>query len=78
MVKRCTWGTCNIDTRYPERLAGGVKFIPFPKPSRSLGKCLQWIILSGGPSSKLNLEVLKDRNKAKHFYVCSKVGNCLF
>ena len=30
MVKRCCYGLCKTDSRYPERLEG-VTFIPFPK-----------------------------------------------
>ena len=34
MVKRCAWGTCNSDSRYPERLFNkegqGVKSYSFP------------------------------------------------
>ncbi|XP_062568430.1 uncharacterized protein LOC134230607 [Saccostrea cucullata] len=72
MVKRCSWGTCNTDSRYPERLTGGIKFIPFPKPPTNPEKCKRWIRLCGRPAYQLNEEVLRDRNKSKHFYVCSK------
>ena len=34
MVKRCAWGTCNSDLRYPDRLKcegkGDVLFLHFP------------------------------------------------
>ncbi|XP_056109207.1 uncharacterized protein LOC130087032 [Rhinichthys klamathensis goyatoka] len=43
MVKRCACGTCNSDTRYPERLGDGVYFLPFPKPHLNRDKCLLWI-----------------------------------
>ncbi|XP_052252984.1 uncharacterized protein LOC127859521 [Dreissena polymorpha] len=72
MVKRCCYGTCNSDTRYPERLIDGTTFIPFPKPGTSLEKCKRWIRLCGRPHEQLNLEILSDRPKAKHVYVCSK------
>lgn len=72
MVKRCSWGTCNTDSRYPERLTGGIKFIPFPKPATNIEKCKRWIRLCGRTAYQLNEEVLRDRNKSKHFYVCSK------
>ncbi|XP_062570623.1 uncharacterized protein LOC134232653, partial [Saccostrea cucullata] len=72
MVKRCSWGTCNTDDRYPERLEGGVKFIPFPKPATNLEKCRRWIRLCERPSYQLNEDILRDRNKSKHFYVCTK------
>ena len=35
VVKRCSWGKCNTDSRYPDRYPG-VKFIPFAKPKRQL------------------------------------------
>ncbi|XP_033730606.1 uncharacterized protein LOC117320019 [Pecten maximus] len=72
MVKRCCWGTCNTDSRFPDRLEGGVTFIPFPKPGRSLEKCKEWIRLCGRPQSQLNEEILRERSKAKHLFVCSK------
>ena len=51
-TKHCCWGTCNSDSRYPERLAKPLKeleaagkkaFIPFAKPSQDIGKCKRWI-----------------------------------
>ncbi|XP_069111673.1 uncharacterized protein [Argopecten irradians] len=72
MVKRCSWGTCKTDSRFPERLKGGVTFIPFPKPARSLDKCREWIRLCGRPQTQLNEEILRDRGKSKHIFVCSK------
>lgn len=72
MVKRCCWGTCNTDSRYPERLANGVYFVPFPKPATKLDQCREWIRLCGRPKDQLNEQVLRDPSKSKHFYVCSK------
>ncbi|CAG2257337.1 unnamed protein product [Mytilus edulis] len=72
MVKRCCWGTCNTDSRYPDRLEGGIVFIPFPKPGRSLEKARRWIRLCGRPLEQLNEEIIKERAKAKHLFVCSK------
>ncbi|XP_046572861.1 uncharacterized protein LOC124280913, partial [Haliotis rubra] len=72
MVKRCSWGTCNSDTRYPERLAGGITFIPFPKPARNFDKCQRWIRLCGRPKYQLNMEILRDHSRGKHFFVCTK------
>ena len=71
MVKRCCWGTCNSDTRYPERL-NGAKFIPFPKPKRALEKCMLWM-LCGRPHSQFNL-----RNVTKNTFICTKVSYLLF
>ncbi|XP_061190838.1 uncharacterized protein LOC133198954 [Saccostrea echinata] len=72
MVKRCSWGTCNTDSRYPDRLVGGIRFIPFPKPGRNLEKARRWIRLCGRPHNQLNEKILNERSKAKHLYVCSK------
>ncbi len=38
MEKLCAWGTCNTDSRYPERLGNIIYFITFPE-SISLAKC---------------------------------------
>ncbi len=31
MIKRCAWGTCNTDSRYPERIGNIINFITFPE-----------------------------------------------
>ena len=67
MVKRCAWGTCKSDSRYPERIEG-VHFIPFPKPKVNYEKCLLWIKLCGRPHSQLNPSTV-----TKHTPICSKV-----
>ncbi|XP_052785200.1 uncharacterized protein LOC128220736 [Mya arenaria] len=72
MVKRCSYGTCNTDSRYTERLENDIKFYPFPKPGRNLEKCIRWLRLCGRPNDQLNLEKLKNHGTAKHVYVCSK------
>ncbi|KAL3881638.1 hypothetical protein ACJMK2_028051 [Sinanodonta woodiana] len=69
MVKRCQWGLCNSDSRYPNRLNGGVKFIPFPKPRRNLEKCKRWIKACGGPHDQLNVDTVDDNY---HMFVCTK------
>ena len=68
MVKRCAWGTCKTDSRYPERLEGGVFFFPFPKPKSKPDKCRLWIKLCGHPHSQLNPSRID-----RHTFVCSKV-----
>ena len=70
MVKRCQWGLCNTDSRYPERIEG-VRFIPFPKPKKNLEKCKRWIKACGRPHEQLNVEMI-DGNY--HMFVCSKVS----
>ena len=74
MVKRCQWGHCNTDSRYPERLAGGVYFLPIPKPKRQLEKCKRWIKACGKSHEKLNVYTV-DGNYS--VYVCSKVCSML-
>ncbi|KAI2660066.1 UDP-N-acetylmuramoyl-L-alanyl-D-glutamate--2,6-diaminopimelate ligase [Labeo rohita] len=71
MVKRCSYGTCNADSRYPDRL-GNTQFHPFPKPARNLEKCIKWIRLCGRPHQQLSLDKLRNHSTAKHIYVCSK------
>ncbi|KAH3824228.1 hypothetical protein DPMN_126059 [Dreissena polymorpha] len=38
MVKRCQWGLCSSENRFPDILDGGIEFISFPKPKRDLEK----------------------------------------
>lgn len=78
MVKRCSYGVCNSDSRYLERNHEDISFVPFPKPKTNLEKCKRWIRLCGRPHHQLNLSILFQHSKAKHRYVCSKVGNCVF
>ncbi|XP_066534477.1 uncharacterized protein si:dkey-20i10.7 isoform X2 [Hoplias malabaricus] len=66
MVKRCAWGDCKSDTRYPNRVEG-VVFYPFPKPKTNFQKCEQWIRLCGRPQHRLNIHTI-----SKNTYVCSK------
>ncbi|XP_078317732.1 uncharacterized protein LOC111118648 isoform X3 [Crassostrea virginica] len=67
MVLRCAWGTCNVDERYPERLANGVRLVLFPKPKTNLEKCLRWIKACNRPHDQLNVQRIN-----KHKAVCSK------
>ncbi|KAH3713680.1 hypothetical protein DPMN_073477 [Dreissena polymorpha] len=39
MDKRCQWGLCNSDNRYPDRLVGDIEFISFPKRKFSTRQC---------------------------------------
>ena len=74
MVKRCSWGMCRSDTRYPERLVGGVKFIPFPKWKKTMPsnreKCLRWIKACNRPHEQLNLSLVE---KSYSYFICTKV-----
>ncbi|KAH3846034.1 uncharacterized protein LOC127873593 isoform X1 [Dreissena polymorpha] len=69
MVKRCQWGLCNSDSRYPARLVGGIEFIPFPKPKRDYDKCKRWIKACGRPHEQLNVNTVNDNY---NMFVCSK------
>ncbi len=35
MEKRCAWGTCNTDSRYPERMGNIIYFITFPESKQN-------------------------------------------
>ncbi len=39
MEKRCAWGTCNTDSRYPERIGNIIYFIMFPESKQNRAKC---------------------------------------
>ncbi|CAG2248260.1 unnamed protein product [Mytilus edulis] len=67
MVKRCCYGVCNTDSRYEDRLQDGVYFLPFPKKSNNLEKCLKWIKACGRPHSQFNVERI-----TRATYICSK------
>ena len=46
MVKRCAWGTCKTDSRYPERLVKGgkvINFHPFPSEKKFKERRELWI-----------------------------------
>lgn len=47
MVKTCSWGSCNSDSRYPERLENDMMFLPFLKPKTNPEICLRWIKACG-------------------------------
>ncbi|XP_046879251.1 LOW QUALITY PROTEIN: ATP-binding cassette sub-family C member 9-like [Hypomesus transpacificus] len=54
MVKRCAYGTCRSDSRYPNSLEGGVVFFPFAEPKTQEGRCRQWIKPCGDPTPNVN------------------------
>lgn len=66
MVKTCSWGTCNSDTRYPERVQN-VRFILFPKPTTNQAKFLRWVKSCGRPHWQFNQSKIN-----RHTFVCSK------
>ena len=65
MVKRCAWGTCKTDSRYPERLIKGGKVINFhPFPSeKKFKECRELWIRSCSRSD--------DFKCTKDSYICS-------
>ncbi|XP_074613320.1 uncharacterized protein LOC141873274 [Acropora palmata] len=51
-TKHCSWGRCNMDSRYPDRMPQSLKelqesgqkvFIPFVKPWHDLERCKKWV-----------------------------------
>ena len=50
-----------------------VDFVPFPKPIKSLEKCLKWIKLCGRPHEQLNVSKIN-----AYKYVCTKVRTNIF
>jgi len=68
-LKRCSWGKCNNDTRYPHRLPPGCRFIPFPKPKTNLEKCMRWIKQCGRPHSQFNVSSIK-----RWTFICNQVS----
>ncbi|KAL8618505.1 hypothetical protein ACOMHN_000650 [Nucella lapillus] len=65
-VKRCSWGTCNADSRYPYRYPG-VCFIAFAKPKTHPETCLRWIKACGRPHSQLNMKKI-----SRYTFICSR------
>ena len=69
-TKRCSWGTCNSDSRYKQKPhMEEVSFFPFPKPWIDKEKCRKWIIACGRPKDQLNENMI-----AGHHCVCLKVN----
>ena len=63
---QCAWGLCKSDLRYPERQAGGVRLIPFPK-CHNKEKCFKRNEACGWPQEHLNVNRV-DYNY--HFVQC--------
>ena len=65
MVKRCAWGTCKTDSRYPERLIKGgniINFHPFPSEKKFKERRELWIRSCGWAD---------DFKCTKDSYICS-------
>ena len=71
MVKTCSWGKCNSDTGYAERIHGE-SFILFPKPKTNKATCLRWVKACGRPHYKFGLSSIDGDT-----FVCSKLGTFL-
>jgi len=67
MVRRCAYGTCNVDSRYPDRMVG-IQFDKIPNPKTQLAKSLRWIKACGRPHEQLHSGII-NVNKV----ICSKV-----
>ena len=55
-TKHCCWGECKSDSRFPHLLHPALKkrlqegkpiFLPFPKKSQGLERCLRWVNACG-------------------------------
>ncbi|KAJ8300498.1 hypothetical protein KUTeg_022017 [Tegillarca granosa] len=66
MVKTCSWGTCNSDSRFPEHFVD-VRYILYTKPNIKWEKCARWVKAWGRPQSQL-----KVTNIGRKMFVCSK------
>ena len=42
-TKHCSWGLCNMDSRYPARMKAGVFFTGFAKPGRLKDTMSDWM-----------------------------------
>lgn len=72
MTKRCSWGTSNVDTQYPERCEG-ITFIPFVTSNKHWNKAtsLRLIRACGRPHHQLNPKRVNTERVAR--YICSKI-----
>ena len=79
-TKRCSWGLCKSDSRYPDKLPDGIQFIPFPKPgfmkmkmtekerereTQKTEKSKRWLFLCGREDFKTLDQINSNR------YVCT-------
>ena len=66
MGKRCSYGTCNSDSRYKNSVhMEGVVFIPFPKPNKNYKKCRIWVNDCGRKDFMI-------KSVKRWSYICSK------
>ncbi len=57
MEKRCAWGTCNTDSRYPESMGNIIYVIQFPESKQSKNaKCPQ--VFNPNTNEDKNVNVL--------------------
>jgi len=72
MVKRCAWGICNTDTRFPESLEGGIRFFPSQNRSQILTSVVFGLncmdVLSQLNPSKINKHIFLASNLTVKLY----------
>ncbi|KAL5020003.1 hypothetical protein ScPMuIL_002895 [Solemya velum] len=65
-TRHCCYGICKSDSHYSDRdHMKDVSWIPFPKPRRSLEKCLRWIHACGRDHFRVE-------NVNRWTYICNK------
>ena len=72
-MKHCSWGRCNMDSRYPDRMPKSLKelqemdqkvFIPFIKPWHNPERCKKWV----NACSRKNFTT---KSITKNSYICA-------
>ena len=72
-TKHCCWGTCNSDSRFPDKLHKSLRemlelgmkiFIPFPKPSQGSERCQRWVNACSREDFTIN-------NITRNTYICA-------
>lgn len=61
--KHCSWGKCNSDSRYPDRLTEGTFFIRFPRPKKITDNMTEW---------EKNQAKLKTEKAKRWQYLCGR------
>ncbi len=54
--KQCAWGTCNTDSRYPERMGNIIYFITFHESKQNRAKCPE--VFNPNPNEDKNVHFL--------------------
>ncbi len=69
IIKRCAWGTCNTDSRYPERIGNIIYFITFPESKQNRAKCPQ--IFNPNTNEDKNVHSLVVIHSLSYNFICS-------